>query len=265
MYKDAKLSETVGDGGASTGASRGGAVADQLRSALIDQAQRVVALFNSWDKDGDGTITKAEFRRALPELGMWADPKDIDELFDSFDSDGGGSISFRELNGAHGTWMIEKAPRSPASCLRWQTSAPFALRLLSKCAPPRCARSSMKRQRTCRSVNSLQRSTSTLNRASAERRESAERADARYATWRRYGDPRRKRRGNTQVTEKSLKTLAFASRGGLSRSHSDARSRDSKLNSSTTAAEVSLVVFCPHTLCETSPKPSSSKACNSVG
>ena len=46
--------------------------------------------------------------------------------------------------------------------------------------------------------------------------------------------------------------------------HSDARSV-SKLNSSTTAAEVSLVVFWPLKLCERSPKPSSSKAANSVG
>jgi hypothetical protein len=46
--------------------------------------------------------------------------------------------------------------------------------------------------------------------------------------------------------------------------HSDARS-DSKLNSSTTAVEVSLVVFWPLKLCERSPKPSSSKAANSVG
>jgi len=75
-----------------------GEVADHLRSALVDQAQRVIDLFQSWDQDGDGTITKAEFRRALPELGLWANPEDVDQLFDSFDTDGGGSISFRELN-----------------------------------------------------------------------------------------------------------------------------------------------------------------------
>ena len=116
MYKEAQVAETqrqVGGRGApdagrgrevGTGAPRRsespppGAVTDHLRSALVEQAQRVIDLFKSWDQDGDGTITKVEFRRALPELGLWANPEDVDELFDSFDSDGGGSISFRELN-----------------------------------------------------------------------------------------------------------------------------------------------------------------------
>ena len=102
---------------------------------------------------------------------------------------------------------------------------------------------------------------------------------ARWPTWR--GAPRTAARGAGRVPGRGRGAAAVCARrarrgrggpraGGplplrpaLS-SHSDARS-DSKLNSSTTAAEVSLVVFCPHKLCETSPKPSSSKACNSVG
>ena len=108
LYKEAKNAEHAGEAGARAGAADDqsarlsspppGAVADHLRSALVEQAQRVIDLFKSWDQDGDGTITKGEFRKALPELGLWAKPEDVDELFDSFDTDGGGSISFRELN-----------------------------------------------------------------------------------------------------------------------------------------------------------------------
>ena len=98
----------------------------------------MIELFQKWDVNGDGEITKDEFRRALPEPGLWyvtgsighgcswpchkrlflhdgpghttsvirawtpvcrrANPKDVDELFDSFDTTGDGSISFRELH-----------------------------------------------------------------------------------------------------------------------------------------------------------------------
>ena len=73
-------------------------VADHLRDALVEQATRVIDLFKSWDDNGDGQITKAEFLRALPELGLWADRSEVDELFDAFDYDRSGSITFRELN-----------------------------------------------------------------------------------------------------------------------------------------------------------------------
>jgi len=74
------------------------AVADHLRDALVEQATRVIDLFKSWDLNGDGNISKNEFFRALPELGLWAHSDEVDELFDSFDSDHSGVISFRELN-----------------------------------------------------------------------------------------------------------------------------------------------------------------------
>jgi hypothetical protein len=50
------------------------------------------------DVDGNGEVNKAEFQRAIPELGVWSKGQEVDELFDSFDTDGSGAISFRELN-----------------------------------------------------------------------------------------------------------------------------------------------------------------------
>ena len=31
---------------------------------------RVIDLFREWDEDGDGTVSKKEFRKALPMLGI---------------------------------------------------------------------------------------------------------------------------------------------------------------------------------------------------
>jgi Ca2+-binding EF-hand superfamily protein len=70
-----------------------------LRAALTANRTRVIDAFRKLDKDSDGTITKAEFRGALPLLGFDASRTDLtDELFKTLDSDGGGTISFDELN-----------------------------------------------------------------------------------------------------------------------------------------------------------------------
>ena len=37
----------------------------------------------SWDEDGNGTISKPEFRKALPMLGIRVPTHEVDALFDS--------------------------------------------------------------------------------------------------------------------------------------------------------------------------------------
>jgi hypothetical protein len=73
-------------------------VQEQLRDALVANSLRVIDLFREWDEDGNGVISRSEFRRALPILGLRAAPQAINALFDEFDADGSGEISFRELN-----------------------------------------------------------------------------------------------------------------------------------------------------------------------
>ena len=88
--------------------------AQQLRDALTQQAVRVIDLFREWDEDGDGEVSKAEFRRAMPLLGLDVPREEIDKLFDEWDPDGSGTIELRELNtflrrgmadGVHRPWL----------------------------------------------------------------------------------------------------------------------------------------------------------------
>ena len=37
---------------------------------LTTNAVRVIDLFREWDEDGDGIVSKKEFRRAMPLLGL---------------------------------------------------------------------------------------------------------------------------------------------------------------------------------------------------
>jgi len=72
----------------------------KLRGTLAAQAARVIDLFQQWDANGDGKVTKDEFRKVLhtmPSLNATS-PAAIDSLFASFDADGSGAISFGELN-----------------------------------------------------------------------------------------------------------------------------------------------------------------------
>jgi Ca2+-binding EF-hand superfamily protein len=74
-----------------------GTMPEQIAAALASQSARVTDLFRSWDKDGDGEVSKAEFRKAIPALGIVVDECYVDELFDMWDADGGGSLAPKEL------------------------------------------------------------------------------------------------------------------------------------------------------------------------
>ncbi|KAL1526364.1 hypothetical protein AB1Y20_015078 [Prymnesium parvum] len=76
------------------------ALAEELRLSLTANAARAVDLFKKWDADGDGAITRSEFHRAIPMLGIVAPPREIDRIFDEFDLDGSGDISSAELHHA---------------------------------------------------------------------------------------------------------------------------------------------------------------------
>ena len=87
-----------------------------LRRALLRDMGRVLDLFRSLDLDGNGVVTRAEFRAVLPmllqrmahelktkvvELPLASSLEDeMDEIFTSLDTDGSGHIEYRELNAA---------------------------------------------------------------------------------------------------------------------------------------------------------------------
>ena len=51
-------------------------------------------LFREWDDDGDGEITRKEFRAAMLRMQLEVPQPDVDSLFDSWDPSGGGTIDF---------------------------------------------------------------------------------------------------------------------------------------------------------------------------
>ena len=69
----------------------------QLRSTLAANHAKVLDLFRTWDRNGDGTVGKPEMRRAIASLGFDAPAEAVDLLFESFDRDGGGAIEYKEL------------------------------------------------------------------------------------------------------------------------------------------------------------------------
>ena len=57
----------------------------------------VRTLFEQWDKDGDGQVTRKELRTGLQGLEIEISTGELDEIFAAFDPDGSGQIDFREL------------------------------------------------------------------------------------------------------------------------------------------------------------------------
>ena len=70
----------------------------ELRASLAQNRTRVIDMFRACDVNADGTVTKKEFRAALPLMGFGAGGRSsIDELFNTFDLDGSGTLDLKEL------------------------------------------------------------------------------------------------------------------------------------------------------------------------
>lgn len=73
-------------------------IAAQIKGALMKNASKVLDLFRSWDDNGDGTVTRKEFHKAMVSLGLEVPAESIDDLFSEWDVDGGGELDFKELS-----------------------------------------------------------------------------------------------------------------------------------------------------------------------
>ena len=72
-----------------------------MRMMLHENAQRAIDMFRALDKNGDGTVSKSEFRAALPLLGFDAAKMDlIDDLYNELDDNGNGLLDHSELEKA---------------------------------------------------------------------------------------------------------------------------------------------------------------------
>ena len=85
-----------------------------LRQSLGQNHAQLVRLFREWDEDGDGSVSRQEFRRAMPMLGLRASRAEIDDIFDSLDQDGSGTIEYHELKGLlESEANAKEFPKSP--------------------------------------------------------------------------------------------------------------------------------------------------------
>jgi len=82
--------------GAKLDASSGGSIAQQLGALLTEHSATIIRLFQDWDEDGNGGVSKAEFRRAVKGLGYAAPNADIDELFGSLQGDNSGATDMAD-------------------------------------------------------------------------------------------------------------------------------------------------------------------------
>ena len=84
------LDENVGKmGNLSMDADSDVPIIEQLSRALGAPGvlARVIDIFRAWDDDDSGTVSKKEFSKALPMLGLQVSKLQASELFDTFDED----------------------------------------------------------------------------------------------------------------------------------------------------------------------------------
>ena len=71
-------------------------ISSRLGEVLATRNIKIGEVVTKWDKDGDGTVDPKEFRSRIKELGLRADPKEVDGLFAELDEDGSGELDIGE-------------------------------------------------------------------------------------------------------------------------------------------------------------------------
>ena len=71
---------------------------EEMRLALKRDRTRIIDAFRCLDKNGNGAVSKTEFRAALPVLGFENDPETADKVFEELDEDGSGQLEYEELH-----------------------------------------------------------------------------------------------------------------------------------------------------------------------
>jgi len=94
----------------------------QIQQALGKNYARIIDVFREWDEDGSGTVSRKEFRQALPLFGLRLERAQADELFDGFDDDGSGELDYAELR-----HKLRKAGGGAAGAARNRAKARAAL------------------------------------------------------------------------------------------------------------------------------------------
>jgi len=72
-------------------------VVEQIVSYLVKEKVRILDLFHEWDSEGGGTITRDEFRKALPRLGVHMAKDKVEDLFRSLDVETKGEFTYQQL------------------------------------------------------------------------------------------------------------------------------------------------------------------------
>ena len=69
----------------------------RLKQEIVSQLQKVLSIFQSWDYDSSGQVSKKEFRQGLALLNLKAPRAVIEGLFELLDSNNSGTIEYEEL------------------------------------------------------------------------------------------------------------------------------------------------------------------------